>query len=183
MEGQSSILKTFLIAAVIYTLTFGAPVKRDTENVIDKTCKAARRLYNLTIPCETAMQCACSDLEETNYAPSPRKIAEKLISSTFNFTAAVREAVEICVNSSGPQQTKCTVAIAAITLQDMIKRFIGESNTDQILNQKEIDCSGNKTEVNAEMNEQTLCEASWCTMKCLRKLENNEDSQTISCDI
>jgi len=46
MEGKGNILKTLLIAAAVYTLALGVPVKRDgsSNNTVIEICAAAARV-------------------------------------------------------------------------------------------------------------------------------------------
>ena len=51
MEGQGNILKTLLIAAVVYTLALGAPVNRDTSS---STVTGNTVISNVTEACAAA---------------------------------------------------------------------------------------------------------------------------------
>ena len=83
MKGQGNILKTLLIAAVVYTLALGAPVKRDTSsstvtnntvisNTVTEACAAATDIKNIK-------NCSDTDiLEKTPHTYSEDYAAEAL---------------------------------------------------------------------------------------------------------
>ena len=103
MEAQGNILKTLLIAAVVYALALGAPVKRDTSsstvtsntvisNTVTEACEAATLTRHLTTCSNTTWSVTTvvnGGSYDENYAAEILwiKLQEK------NFKGAVCEAV------------------------------------------------------------------------------------------
>ena len=160
MEGQGNILKTLLIAAAVYTLALGAPVKKDTSsNTVIKTCAAARNMSNL--PTDTT---ATNWTKPTWYDPksstyNETNVADDLQAQLQNhsFNGAVSEAVWKCYNNSDCDPQKCKLAVAAIILQDRTTNFIavyGGSATAQT------SCTTPTSSFTDEEVQQILCNAS-----------------------
>ena len=163
MEEQSNCLKIFLIAAGIYTLTWGAPVeKRNTEisKNVNETFAAARVMRNLTM-CTTntswTLPCWLS-CHGTTFTKS--SIADwlqcNLQSDSFN--GAVTGAVLKCFNNSDGNPQKCKLAAAAITLHDTTKDFIRTYQENKKENIRIVD--GCSTTIVPDNVEQTLCDTS-----------------------
>ena len=178
MKGQGNILKTLLIAAVVYTLALGAPVKRDTSSsTVAKACAAANYLQNLTQHKEnTTINCTCGQqAAQYDACTLARELNADLTRTQVNFREAVRESVVKCFNSDGFNKS-CQLAIKAITLQDAINKFLVQVNLVKpdcpVLTQSVNYCSRNTTEVDAKVEEK-LYVASTCTLKCLGKLDDN----------
>ena len=130
MEEQSNCLKIFLIAAGIYTLTWGAPVeKRNTEisKTMNETYAAARAMRNLTMctntpPWNLSHWLDCASANSFDKGSIADELHHQLQSHPFN--GAVTGAVLKCFNNSDGNPQKCKLAAAAITLHDTTKDFI-----------------------------------------------------------
>ena len=129
MEWQGKLLKTFLnIASVIYTQTFGAPVKRDTctsSGDVIEDGKARLTSINDAL-CNNVTQFSYavkdfSEFSEDGIANNDTDVYLEALLKDSNFTQMVREAVLMCFSSS---TTDCKLARAALTLQDIINSFI-----------------------------------------------------------
>ena len=173
MERQGSILKTLLIAAAIYTLALGAPVKRDTSgNTVNETCAAAARVRRNLLTCTdttatnwTKPSWAIGDYNEGSVA---RDLPAKL--ETHSFNGAVREAVRKCSNNSDCDPQKCKLAAAAIILQDSTTNFItayGDSATAQT------NCTTPTSTFTDGEVQQILCNASVYIMKLLQRADKH----------
>ena len=174
MERQGSILKTLLIAAAIYTLALGAPVKRDTSgNTVNETCAAAARVRRNLLTCTdttatnwTKPSGAIGDYNEGSVA---RDLPAKL--ETHSFNGAVREAVRKCYNNSDCDPQKCKLAAAAIILQDSTTNFIaayGGSATAQT------SCTTPTSSFTDEEVQQILCNASVYITDLLQHASGNK---------
>ena len=139
MEWQGKLLKTFLIASVIYTLTFGAPVKRDTcigsgsRNVINCNGNFTTDIVNITdtlcANCnETLLDCSFG-LNSIRVCELDRYLEPLLIRSKTNYSQMASQAVELCFNSSATDCTgaqDCKRATAVVRLQAIIKGAIAK---------------------------------------------------------
>ena len=165
MEGQGNILKTLLIAAAVYTLTVGAPVKRDTSgntviemsgNTVIEICAAAKRVRMNLPMCKTTNWTKLYDEGDSyNEGSVAAALPQKLKDHSFN--GAVREAVWKCFNNSDCDPQKCKLAASAIILQDSTTNFIaahGDSATAQT------SCNTPTNSSTDESMEQILCNAS-----------------------
>ena len=182
MEAQGNILKTLLIVAVIYTLALGAPVKRDTSssivtnntvisNTVTEACAAATLTRNLTTCSSTTWNVTTvvngGSYDENNTAEILWiKLQEK------NFNGAVCEAVQKCLNNTDSDPQKCKLAVAAMKLQDAIKRFIAEHGTKTWAQTLQIDCSTSTSGV--EEVEHTLCDACTYTLDVLADIHGHQ---------
>ena len=167
MEGQGNILKTLLIAAIVYTLALGAPVKRDTSSsTVAEACTAATDIKNIK-------NCSDTDiLEETPHTYSEDYAAEALSEklTTKNFSGAVCEAVRKCLNHSNFEQKNCKLAAAAMELHDTINKFIVKHGTPRYAQPLPINCSCTSTdEVEVEG---PLCFASNYTLDLLAGIDD-----------
>ena len=177
MEGQNYSLKILLIAAGVYTLTWGAPVeKRNTEisKNVNETFAAARVMRNLTM-CTTntswTLPCWLS-CHGTTFTKS--SIADwlqcNLQSDSFN--GAVTGAVLKCFNNSDGNPQKCKLAAAAITLYDTTKDFIRTYQEDTKENIHIVDGCNTIVPDNVE---QTLCDTSariLCSLKEIYRINS-----------
>ena len=170
MKGQGNILKTLLIAAAVYTLPLGAPVKRDTsDNTVIETCAAARNMMSNLPMCTntTTTNCANSTFPRQYNAEYAAELLNRTVSDGFN--AAVIGALQNCFNDSA-SSSQCELAAAAIRLHYALKNFINESaSTDSPKTQIHLDC--NSTAQNVE---QTLCCASFYTLDVLDDVNNGK---------
>ena len=184
MEAQGNILKTLLIVAVIYTLALGAPVKRDTSsstvtnntvisNTVTEACAAATFTRNLTTCSNTTwnVPTVVNGTYDKNYAA---EILWKTLQDK-NFKGAVCEAVQKCLNNTDFDPQKCKLAVAAMELQDTIKRFIAEHGTKTL----QIHCCPS---TNEEEVEETLCDASVYTQKILAGILENRKYPYSDCN-
>ena len=168
MEAQGSILKTLLIAAVVYALALGAPVKRQTSSsIVAEACEAAKDTENL---CSNADKTSCGINLPSTFHYDEAHAAEILSAELKrrSFNGAVSEAVWKCLNDSAANSQKCQLGAAAIILQDTIKAFFkkyGENNETQAI---QIDCD---TSTDREKVAKTLCYASVCTRKVLAGID------------
>ena len=106
MEGQGNILKTLLIAAVVYTLALGAPVNRDTScSIVAEACAAARNTKNFVADCSSVTLPTMDYYNKTDAAEYLWKILP-----ANNFNGAVCEAVRKCLNHRYSDRKKCTLA-------------------------------------------------------------------------
>ena len=190
MEALGNILKTLLIAAVVYTLALGAPVKRYTSssavtsntvisNTVTEACEAATLTRNLTTCSNTTWNVttvANGGSYDENYAAEILwiKLQEK------NFNGAVCEAVQKCLNNTDFDPQKCKLAVAAMKLQDTIKRFIAEHGTKTWAQTLQIHCC---TSTNEEEVEKTLCDASVYTQKILAGIRKQGRNPYSNCEI
>ena len=163
MEGQGNILKTLLVAAVVYTLALGAPVKRDTSNsTVAEACAAATDIENIT---------NCPDIRvitpDTTNENSAAEYLWKILPEN-NFTVAVCEAVRKCLNHRDSYPEKCTLAAAAMELHDTINKFIVKHGKKKYAQPLRIDCCTSTDEVEVEG---PLCYASVYTRKMLAKID------------
>jgi len=189
MEGQGSILKTLLIAATIYTLALGAPVKRSNmsnsnnarcNNGVTEACEAAKTVANALHNHNATINCTCE-----NKIYDPITLAKHLLTdltrAEVNFPEAVRETVVKCFNSDGSSNESCQLAMRTITLLGAVRHFIEQqvnpSNDKGIdtatLNQSLTNCSRQTTEVDSHQVNHKLYLASKCTVECLGKLEGS----------
>ena len=188
MEAQGSILKTLFIAAVIYTLALGAPVKRDTSSStvtsntvisnVTETCAAATLTRNLTACSSTTWN--VPTVVNGSYAEN---FAAEILWSTLqkkNFNGAVCEAVQKCLNNTDFDPQKCKLAAAAMELQDTIKRFIAEHGTKTWAQTLQIHCSTSTGGV--EEVEHTLCDASVYTQKILAGIRKKGGNPYSNCE-
>ncbi len=154
MEGQGNILKTLLIAAAVYTLPLGAPVKRDTIDItVNKTCAAAAWVRMNLPMCNTTNW--TKQWDSYNESSVAAALAEELKDHSFN--GAVREAVWKCFNNSDCDPQKCKLAAAAIILQDSTTNFIaayGGNATAQT------NCTTPTNSFTDEQVQEILCSAS-----------------------
>ena len=95
MEGQGNILKTLLIAAAVYTLALGAPVKRAMSgNTVIETCAAAARVRSNLPTCTSTTATKWSKPSWAtgtyNEGSVTRDLPAKL--ETHSFNGAVSEA-------------------------------------------------------------------------------------------
>lgn len=173
MEEQGKILKTFLIASVIYTLAFGAPVKRDTTNAGNTITACALASIKTLCPnttysqLETWLSCSIDDLSDISVHDTGLYL-EPLLQND-NFKRAVSKAVRMCIKNSDSDQKKCELATAAVTLQTTIRGFIAEYRKHGQFKHW-IDC--NISTDKADMKK-TLCVASAYTLKVLAKVYTN----------
>ena len=171
MEVQGNILKTLLIAAVVYTLALGAPVKRQTSSsIVAEACEAAKDTENL---CSNADKTSCDINLPSNYdeAHAAEYLSAELKNHSFN--GAVSEAVWACLNDSAANSQKCQLAAAAIILQDTIKAFFERNNETQAI---QIDCD---TSTDREKVVKTLCYASVFTREVLANIDNGKPYGTM----
>ena len=183
MEAQGNILKTLLIAAVVYTLALGAPVKRDTSsstvtnntvinNTVTEACAAATLTRNLTTCSNTTWNVTTvangGTYDEIYAADILWEILQKK-----NFNGAVCEAVQKCLNNTDFDPQQCKLAVAAMELQDTIKQFI-ELGTKTL----QIHCCPS---TNEEEVEKTLCDASAYTQTVLAGIMNLSSNAYSNC--
>ena len=188
MEGQGNILKTLLIAAVVYTLALGAPVKKDTSSStvtsntvisnVTEACEAATVTRNLTTCSNTTWNVTTvvnNGSYDENYAAEIlwSKLQEK------NFNGAVCEAVQKCLNNTDFDPQKCKLAAAAMEFQDTIKRFIAEHGTKTWAQTLQIHCC---TSTNEEEVEKTLCDASVYTQTVLAGIRKKGTNPYSNCE-
>ena len=166
MEGQGSILKTLLIAAVVYTLALGAPVNRDTSNsTVAEACAAATVIRNIKNCSDTDIPVETPDTNDEYSAAN----ALSINLTTKNFSGAVCEAVWKCLNHSNFEQKNCKLAAAAMELHDTINKFIAKYERIYDAQPLRIDCSCTSTdEVEVE---KALCYASKYTLKILAEID------------
>ena len=166
MEGQGNILKTLLIAAVIYALALGVPVKRDTSSsTVAEACAAAANVNKSLTMCSDDLK--DNDTWSTyNESSAAKALSKKL--TTKNFSEAVCEAVRKCLNHSNFERKKCKLAAAAMELHDTINRFIANSSAQTL----PINCSCTSTdEVEVE---EPLCYASVYTLDLLAGIDGGD---------
>ena len=183
MEGQGNILKTILIAAAIYTLALGAPVKRDTSgNTVTETCAAAAWVRSNLLTCTSTT--ATKWLKPSWATPyghyNEGNVAGDLQAKleTHSFNEAVSEAVRKCSNDSDCDPQKCKLAAAAIILQDSATNFIaayGGSATAQT------SCTTPTSSFTDEEVQQILCNASVYIMKLLQDVDKDNGPYYNSC--
>ena len=188
MKRQGISIKTLLIAAAVYTLALGAPVKRDTSfNTVTNVCSAAKNLRGLAM-CSNSKQAWVLPIWANKTATSTDEDAagdlwEKLTKKKdYPFNRAVSGAVQKCFNNSDHTQQKCKLAAAAITLHDTIKDFITEylGRTEAQEIQTEIDCNTTTPEVQDDVA-QTLCPVGQYILNLLKEIDNGRycnDCQT-----
>ena len=168
MEGQGNILKTLLIAAVVYTLALGAPVKRDTSSnsAVMEAYAAANKTRNTMANCsKTTWELPMGTHYDKN------RTAELLQAKLqqYNFNRTVCEAVQKCLNNTDYVPQECKLAAAAMELHVTIKRFIAEHGTKTWAQTLEIGCYTSTEEV--EDMEKALCDASVYTQEILKDIE------------
>ena len=125
MEAQGNILKTLLIAAVVYTLTLGAPVKRDTScnSVVIEACAAANKTRNTMANCSnTTWELPMGQYNDENHTA----VLLQANLQQYNFNRTVCEAVQRCLNHSDYVPQKCKLAAAAMELYVTVNKFIAE---------------------------------------------------------
>ena len=164
MEWQGKLLKTFLIASVIYTLTFGAPVKRDTgigSGNVTEVAKTRLTSINNSLCCNvTQFSCAVKDFSDfSGIANNDTDVYLEALLKDSNFTPMVREAVLMCFNSG---TADCELARAALTLQDIINSFIDKYKSSGKNSTYYLSCKP----TDAEM----LCWANTYTVNLLNKV-------------
>ena len=164
MEGQSNILKSVLIAAVVCTMVLGSPVNRDSRsNSVIDACEAAKATkifcLNTTLPSHCYPFAAIYDFNEVHAAEVLFHSLERL-----NFAGAVSEALWKCFNSNGCDSGKCKLATTAITLWDTIRNFICKFSWNNVAQITQIDHDTPRGDVDVQ---QTLCTASMCTLEIL----------------
>ena len=159
MDGQSSIcmFKTLLIASVVYVLTAGAPVERDTTNTCNMIKKGERPLSAISSVCSNTPP-ICLGMSDININDTDDYLKPVLQNGAF--TRAVGEAVDLCINTTGYAPEKCKLATAALTLQATIISFIAEYNGIGSELEQWLESS---PRVDADM-EQILCWAETYTM-------------------
>ena len=169
MEVQGNILKTLLIAAVIYTLALGAPVKRQTiSSIVAEACAAAKNTTKIVADCSST-----PTLTTPTYTYNESDAAAYLRKGLLEnkFTGAVCEAVRKCLNHRDYEPKKCKLAAAAMELHDTVNKFIAkyETNDTQTL---PINCSCTSTdEVEVEG---PLCYASRYTRVILAGIDGRQ---------
>ena len=170
MKWQGKLLNTFLIASVIYTLTFGAPVKRQVCTSSGDVIKDGKRdIVNITDTLcanETPLDCSF-DLNSISVNDTDKYLEALLDLTQSNYLQMASQAVELCFNSSATDCTgaqDCKRATAVARLQAIIKGVIakysehGDQSTKYWIECKPAD----------ERNmEQTLCWASEYTKQLL----------------
>ena len=181
MEWQGKLLKTFLnIASVIYTLTFGAPVKRDTNtssgsrNVINCNGNFTTDIVNITdtlcANCnETLLDCSFG-LNSIRVCDLDRYLEPLLIRSKTNYSQMASQAVELCFNSSATDCTgaqDCKRATAVVKLQAIIKGAIASAEECSNCEDVKYRIPQNCKPADGGNMEQTLCWASEYTKKAL----------------
>ena len=169
MEGQGNILKTLLIAAVVYALALGVPVKRQTSSstvtsnssssIVAEACAAARNTSKIVADCSP-------ETLPTEDTYDEARAAEYLwnILPENNFTGAVCEAVRKCLNHTDSDRKKCTLAAAAIELHDTVNKFIAKNGAKPL----RIDCCTSTDEVEVE---KALCHACVYTQDILAGIQ------------
>ena len=169
MEGQGNILKTLFIAAVVYTLALGAPVKRNTSSsIVTEICSTAKHVRMSTM-CSSATTTRWSFLDHYEENFTAEILSQEL--QKQNFTGMVCEAVWKCLNSSDPDPQKCELAAAAIRLQDTIRRFMmkhGEETWVQTMQNSCNDCILPAVEVDIK---QILCNATVYILDLLDEID------------
>ena len=188
MKGQGR-LQTFVIAATIYALTIGAPVKREItpcKASCNKACAAAKdlqqRLAEDLHTYNTTINCSCR-INGTLTAPQVYAwgLLNNLNSTVATFPEAVWVSAVKCLNSSDSSNESCQLATEAITLLGAVKHFINHCNITLVnstleLNHNEANCRSTP-EVDSQMK-QTLYAASKCTLECLHV---STDAQGTDC--
>ena len=174
MEGQGNILKTLLIAAAVYTLALGAPVKRDTSGSnVTEICAAAKDTMNWAVCSSTnATRWPLPDftIKPSTYTENSTvdPLRKKLQNNSF--WESVCEAVRKCLNSSDLQD--CMLAAATIRLQDTIRRFMVRHGVEtQTIPNVCNECTPPAVEVEVE---QTLCGASVYILDLLDEIQIND---------
>ena len=181
MEGQGNILKTLLIAAAVYTLALGAPVKRATSgNTVIETCAAAARVRSNLPTCTSTTATKWSKPSWATGTYNEGSVARDLPAKleTHSFNGAVREAVRKCSNNSDCDPQKCKLAAAAIILQDSTTNFIaayGGSATAQT------SCTTPTSSFTDDEVQQILCNASVYIMKLLQNVDKDRGPYYNSC--
>ena len=172
MEGQGNILKTLLIAAVIYALALGAPVKRQTSSsIVAEACAAARNTSKIVADCSSV-----TTPNETYHEPrAAAYLWNELLENKF--TEAVCEAVQQCLNHSDYDPKKCKLAAAAMELHDTINKFIAKQGTKSDAQPLWIECCTSTDEVEVE---KALCHASVYTRELLAGIDGYHYSNCTS---
>ena len=170
MEGQGKLLKTFLIASVIYTLTFGAPVKsqscKKTGDMMIKDALAELLCIRDALCSNVARSSCVADKGLSTGGLAEKDIGaylEELLRQT-KFSQMVKEAVLECFNSGAAEcePEKYKLATAAITLQSTIKGLITEyRNTGEGSWEDSLTCK--------PTDEETLCWADEYTVHLLKE--------------
>ena len=191
MEGQGSILKTLLIAAAVYTLALGSPVKRSNtmsnsnnamcNNGVTEACEAAKTVANALHNHNATINCTCEDkIYGDDHFTLAKHLLTDLTRAEVNFPEAVRETVVKCFNSDSSSNESCQLAMRTITLLGAVRHFIeqqvnpyGEGIDTTTLNQSLTNCSRQTTEVDSHQVNHKLYLASKCTVECLGKLEGS----------
>ena len=155
MEVQVKALQTFLIVSVIYTLTIGAPVKRQAHDMVENAKSVLINIKDTLCPNTTQLSCNLGlskiDMADVDDYLKPVLELQK---------AALKQAVNKCISSTDLDPHNCELATAAIRLQTTIVDFVAISvEAWNIM----INCTPPK---DADM-EQTLCRASLYTKKVL----------------
>ena len=168
MEGQGNFLKTLLIAAAVYTLALGAPVKRVTSGSnVNETCAAARNMENLLMCTSTTTTKCATSTGSYNFKDAAEALLLHTESTGFN--ASVIGALQKCFNNSA-SSSQCELAAAAIKFHYAIKNFIKENSpTDSQMTQIHLGCN---TTPHEEDVEQTLCCTSVYTLDVLKRIDD-----------
>ena len=171
--------KILVIAAAVYTLALGAPVKRDTSvNTVAKVCSAAKDLQRLA---KNLAMCSftqnwtlpiwATPTGSSDEGSAARDLLKKL-TKDHPFNGAVSGAVLKCFNYSERSRHKCKLAAAAITLYDTTKDFITTyqdlTHAQEI--QIEIDWNTTRYDVMDKVI-QTLCPASAYILNLLKVID------------
>ena len=171
MEGQNSILKIFLIAAVVCILALGAPMNIETcSKSAIWACSAAKETKKFCSNTTSHISWPLpSYVSQATYSEIAAARALLRILIEHNFWEAVTDAISKCFYDNDGDSRKCKLAAAVIILQDSIKGFISEYEANVQVPTPQI--SGNATMNEVEVL-QTLCNASRITQDLLAKMGN-----------
>ena len=161
MEVQSKLLKIFFIVSVIHTLTFGASMERHACST-DDAMTALDSIRDTLCLNTTQLSCEIDlGLSEINMADVDDYLEPVLKLQN----GALKQAVDMCINSTDLDPCSCELATAAIRLQATIVNFVTKYSGSGAEFNHNINCT-TQPQKDTDMK-QTLCWASSYTKKVL----------------